>query len=200
MCSPCKLCGLIANLSFLKDVIYLFIERGEGREKERERNIAVWEMYWLVSCLLHNPNWGPGPQPRRVPWLGIELVTFLVTGWHLIHWATPARPYFKASIFIFSFNLLTVLIGWYYQAHVAKGKTELRKMKSFSPGQNWDRIQACWLWARDSWPSTTDGPSAWAQDPCTQTFQGSSVNKPFTEITNPREDYFLENRFSIEFL
>ena len=27
---------------FLKDFIYLFLERGEGREKERERNISVW--------------------------------------------------------------------------------------------------------------------------------------------------------------
>ena len=28
--------------SFFKDFIYLFLERGEGREKERERNINVW--------------------------------------------------------------------------------------------------------------------------------------------------------------
>ena len=28
--------------TFLKDFIYLFFERGEGREKERERNITVW--------------------------------------------------------------------------------------------------------------------------------------------------------------
>ena len=41
MCSPCMLCGLVAKLCFLKDVIYLFLERGEGREKERERNIDV---------------------------------------------------------------------------------------------------------------------------------------------------------------
>ena len=27
---------------FLKDFVYLFLERGEGREKERERNINVW--------------------------------------------------------------------------------------------------------------------------------------------------------------
>ena len=27
---------------FLKDFIYLFLERGEGWEKERERNITVW--------------------------------------------------------------------------------------------------------------------------------------------------------------
>ena len=28
--------------TFLKDFIYLFLDRGGGREKERERNISVW--------------------------------------------------------------------------------------------------------------------------------------------------------------
>ena len=27
---------------FLKDFSYLFLDRGEGREKERERNMNVW--------------------------------------------------------------------------------------------------------------------------------------------------------------
>ena len=30
------------NVFSKKDFIYLFLERGEGREKERERNINVW--------------------------------------------------------------------------------------------------------------------------------------------------------------
>ena len=30
------------TLLFFKDFNYLFLERGEGREKERERNINVW--------------------------------------------------------------------------------------------------------------------------------------------------------------
>ena len=42
---------------------------------------------WL-SC---TPYWGPGPQPRPVPWLGIELVTLWFTGRYSIHWAIPAR-------------------------------------------------------------------------------------------------------------
>ena len=33
--------GIKLNV-FLKDFVYLFLERGEGREKERERNINVW--------------------------------------------------------------------------------------------------------------------------------------------------------------
>ena len=39
--------------------IYLLLERKEGREKERERNID--------QLPLLRPNWGPGPQPRHVP-------------------------------------------------------------------------------------------------------------------------------------
>ena len=34
---------LCLSLFFLKDFIYLFLERGEGREKKRERNIDVRE-------------------------------------------------------------------------------------------------------------------------------------------------------------
>ena len=34
--------GKFSLVYFLKDFIYLFLERGEGREKERERNINVW--------------------------------------------------------------------------------------------------------------------------------------------------------------
>ena len=36
---------------FLKDFIYLFLERRQGREKERERN--------MCGCLLHSPFLGP---------------------------------------------------------------------------------------------------------------------------------------------
>ena len=56
--------------------------RGEGKKKERETSI---------SCLLHTPDLGPGPQPRHVPRMGIEPVTFWFTGWHSIYWAIPAR-------------------------------------------------------------------------------------------------------------
>ena len=45
----------------------------------------------LTGCLSHAPNWGPGRQPRRVPWQEIEPATFQFVGWYSIHWATPAR-------------------------------------------------------------------------------------------------------------
>ena len=49
--------------SFGKDFIYLFSERGEGRGKERERNINVREKHQLAAShmtpsrdLAHNPG------------------------------------------------------------------------------------------------------------------------------------------------
>ena len=44
---------------FKKDFIYLPLERGEGREKEREIS--------MCGCLSHGPHQGPGLQPRHVP-------------------------------------------------------------------------------------------------------------------------------------
>ena len=66
------------NLFFLR--FYLFISRERGWEGENHQ-----------CCLSCAPHQGPGPQPRHVPWLGIKSVTFWFTGWHSIHWATPAR-------------------------------------------------------------------------------------------------------------
>ena len=55
--------------------MYLFLKRGEGREKEREKNID-----WLPLTLM-----GIGQQPRHVPWPGIELGTFYFVGQHTTH-------------------------------------------------------------------------------------------------------------------
>ena len=53
----------------------------------------------MCGCLSHAPYWGPGPQPRHVFWLGIDMATLWFTGQHSIHWATPAR-----AVTIFLFN------------------------------------------------------------------------------------------------
>ena len=45
-------------ISFFKDVIYLFLERGERRERGRETSVC--------GCLSSAPNWGPGLQPKHV--------------------------------------------------------------------------------------------------------------------------------------
>ena len=73
---------------FLKTVFYftyLFLVRGEGWE-ERERSISVS----LICRLSYSPHWGLGPQPRHVPWLGIEQVTLWFRSWSSIPGATPA--------------------------------------------------------------------------------------------------------------
>ena len=72
--------------------IYLFLERWEGREKERERNIDVRDT--LIGCLLHAPIWGAGTLPTCGPRLGIQAGTFQFAGQHSIHWTTPARAGF----------------------------------------------------------------------------------------------------------
>ena len=59
----------------MKDFIYLILETGEGREKERDKK------YWCardtsVLCLSHNPDWEPDGKARCVLWLGITVVTF----------------------------------------------------------------------------------------------------------------------------
>ena len=69
---------LIEKCLFKKDFVYLFLGRREGREKERESNINMW---LPLTC----PLLGPGPQPRHVPWLGIEPATLWFTGWCSIH-------------------------------------------------------------------------------------------------------------------
>ena len=52
--------ALISLFIFLKDFIYLFLERRAGREKERERET-------LINCLSHALKLGPGLEPRYVP-------------------------------------------------------------------------------------------------------------------------------------
>ena len=75
-----------------KILFIYFLDRVEGKEKEKERNI-------MGGCLSRAPYWGPGPQPRRAPRLGIELGTLRFPGRHSIHGATPARAdFYKCSV------------------------------------------------------------------------------------------------------
>ena len=45
----------------------------------------------MCGCLSHTRYWGPGPQPRHLPWLGIKLATLWFIGQHVIHWATGPK-------------------------------------------------------------------------------------------------------------
>ena len=72
-------------IDFLKgDCIYLFLDRGEGREYERERNIS----HLPLECARTG---GLNPQPRHAPWPGIEPVIFCFVGECSTDWATSVR-------------------------------------------------------------------------------------------------------------
>ena len=81
---------------FAWNIIYLFLDLGEGREKERERNISVWLLLMrpptadLAGNLDMCPDWESNWWP-----FGLE-------AGHSIHLATPARESFKFfnSIFV----------------------------------------------------------------------------------------------------
>ena len=54
----CHLSSHFTDLNnFFKDFIYLFSERGKGREKEKERNINVWENRSVVPCMPQKGAW-----------------------------------------------------------------------------------------------------------------------------------------------
>ena len=91
--NSCHVAFFIFTNNFFLQIIYLFIlEREEGREKERERSINVWEKHQCVVAS-HMPPTGdmtwPATQvcaltgnPTGNPWFA---------GRHSIHWATQAR-------------------------------------------------------------------------------------------------------------
>ena len=55
-----KKCLFKSFTYFFKDFIYLFLEREEGREKERERNIDVYKRY-IDQLPLAHPQLGTWP-------------------------------------------------------------------------------------------------------------------------------------------
>ena len=61
------------------DFIYLFLERGERREKEKERNISVW------LPLKMPPTGDLACNTGMCPGLGIKPAALLFTGKHSIH-------------------------------------------------------------------------------------------------------------------
>ena len=53
---------------FFKDCIYLFLERGKGREEERERNISVWlPLTPPTGDLANNPGMCPDWELNQQP-------------------------------------------------------------------------------------------------------------------------------------
>ena len=57
------------------------------RDRQTDRNMYVREKRWPVTSCVH-PDWGPNPQFRCGPWLGIEPATFWCTGQRPNNWAS----------------------------------------------------------------------------------------------------------------
>ena len=59
---------IIASLFFFKDFIYLFLERGEGKEKEREKNQCVVASHTPPpGNLVHNLGMFPDGELNQLP-------------------------------------------------------------------------------------------------------------------------------------
>ena len=68
----------------------------------------------MCGCLSHGPHCGPGPQPRHVPWLGIEPVTL---------WFAALAQSTELHQPGHTFILLKTPITFYSQKEVNKKKT-----------------------------------------------------------------------------
>ena len=105
----------------------------------------------MQGCLWHAPYWGPGPQPRHVPWLGIEPVTLWFASWCSVHWATPAGPtcIFK-NVVLAGFIFIVKVIHAHSLTHLnaingARGKQGSSKLPTgvTSPGPRESRGSQC---------------------------------------------------------
>ena len=87
---------------FKRFSLFIFRERGRVGEREGEK-LRCGRDTW-IGCLSQAPSWGPGLQPRPVPWLGIKPATFWFASLPSTHWATPAR----AVWILYQANYLTL--------------------------------------------------------------------------------------------
>ena len=84
---------------FLKILFIYFLERGREREREGEKH------QWGVAS-----GWGPGLQPRHVPWLGIEPATPWFTGRHST--IESHQPGWKIVFFTHIYIYMYIHTGW----------------------------------------------------------------------------------------
>ena len=85
---------------FLKYFIYLFLDKGEGREKEMERNINVWLPFvhppqgiWPTTqaCALTGNRTGD----PLVHWLALNPLSHTSQGYICILKLSPCKPHIK---------------------------------------------------------------------------------------------------------
>ena len=72
------------TIFFLKNFLYLFLERGERGRKKRREISSVW-------LPLMAPQLGTWPTTQACALTGNWTCNLWFTGWCSIHWATPAR-------------------------------------------------------------------------------------------------------------
>ena len=113
-------------------IIYLFTFRKRGREGGKQGRETL-----MCGCLSHAPNQGPDPQPRHVPWLGIEPVTIRFAGRQSVPWAAPARAEqndFNRSIMvkIGKFNITHCYLTRILSSHFARSSTSVFSYKTRS--------------------------------------------------------------------
>ena len=63
----------------------------------------------MCGCLSHGPHWGPGPQPRHLPWLGIKPETLWFTArTQSTELCQPGSEQFLNSSVLMAFNISVV--------------------------------------------------------------------------------------------
>ena len=105
---------------FFKGLFY-FPSRQRGRRgRGREKNINAQEIQWSAASCKHADQ-GLSPQPRRVPWQAIELVTFRLQDGIPTKWARLGRA-------LFFFNLqLRIFFYCYCFLEKEEGKERQRE-------------------------------------------------------------------------
>ena len=103
LCKEAKCIYLCPHLGWQSAIVskrfYLFTFREGGKEGEGEGDKHQSVRDTSIGCLSHDSNWGPGPKPWHMPWLGLEPGTFRFEIQHSMHWATPAGA---PSIYFFN--------------------------------------------------------------------------------------------------
>ena len=131
-------CWFFGLISFFKKIIYLFLERGEGREKVRERNINVWlplahplVKAWLATqaCALTGNQTGDpllsspvlSPLSHTSQGLWVDFLSLNIKYWITFYSLTFWKPKINAlcssavNIFIFlktTYFCIEILIFW----------------------------------------------------------------------------------------
>ena len=104
----------------------------------------------LTSCLSHARNWETQPATQACALTGNQPVTFLLTGQHSIHWATPAMVSLlltqsnllrggKVCVFVCTYVCLYVYTSVYIHIHAYIYIITVRSRKSprFHPNYQW---------------------------------------------------------------